>query len=200
MNQSDHLTYRSNGYVYWRGVCVEHVNNYDVFKQCEAELIRRCEHLDNIGVTARTGTVVWFWPWFEEMPLFSPWVELMDYCPALYEHGMTEARHREATEACCAPGPVTTPNGDVILIFHKKESGQPVVIRWHGKEAIILTELKPDDLGGFYHPLKACDYHTARCGQPIHNGPCYADFNGVVDWMEQHHVDPVTVMEAVRAA
>ena len=191
---NENLTYQPSGYVFWRGRQIEHIDTYDLFVQNAPELIRRCEHLDQLGIRPSTGTVIWHWSWFEDMPVGSPWVTLLGFCPALYEHGMTAERFDEATAACCAPGPVTTPNGDVVLIVH----GTP--IRWDkaNSKAVVLTDIKPGvgDFGGFYHVLKRYDYHSARCGQPIHNGPCYADFNGVVDWMEAHAVDPAQVLEA----
>ena len=62
------LTRDGEGYVYWKGVHVEHYSySLETMAEQAAELARRCEHLESIGVPVTTGSAVWCWTWFETM-------------------------------------------------------------------------------------------------------------------------------------
>lgn len=63
----ENLILRHTGYVYWRGVEVEHYSfhkngNYgEDAKAAATELARRCRILESKGITPDTNTAVWQW-------------------------------------------------------------------------------------------------------------------------------------------
>ena len=62
----EHVTQDHEGYVYWKGVEVEHFTNgafkdYETMKTDAEELATRCTHLESIGVEVNCRNVVWQW-------------------------------------------------------------------------------------------------------------------------------------------
>jgi len=62
----EHLTRDHEGYVYWKGIHVEHYSYRDKDKEKAAamELAERCRHLESIGVEVTTGNVIFRWEEF----------------------------------------------------------------------------------------------------------------------------------------
>ncbi|HEX2842135.1 hypothetical protein [Hyphomicrobium sp.] len=60
-----HITRNHEGYVFWRGVAIEHYSSdYAASDESEAhvrELARRCVLLEGKGITPSTNTVIWKW-------------------------------------------------------------------------------------------------------------------------------------------
>jgi len=61
----EHLTVDHEGYVLWKGKAVEHYDSpwcwtQEAKVQAE-EVVRRCRHLETIGVVPSMGNVIWTW-------------------------------------------------------------------------------------------------------------------------------------------
>jgi hypothetical protein len=85
-------------------------------------------------------------------------------------------------EAHCPKYPLIKPDGSVMIVFRN------FALLWKDGKVTVL-EQDPDEIEGWYHVLAALDYHTARMGQNIFNGCCYAEYPGVLEWLVHHGID-----------
>lgn len=154
------------------------------------ELRETCERLEDMGVVCTTNTVVWHSSWFDDCPKDSPILPLLRLTPGLYQHGFTREDAENAKERSCPVYPLVEPDGSCIIIVQ----GIPLLIR---DGAVSVAGVSPEEYGGWYHPLAAKSYHLARCGQPHHNGPCYASYQGVKEWFDRFGIDEAVVEECL---
>lgn len=154
------------------------------------ELRRKSEHLETLGITASTNSAIWHWSWFEDCTADSPILPLIRLCPALYQHGFTKRDSERAKESCCPQYPLVEPDGSVIVIA----CGIPLLIR---DGEVSVADVQEDEIDGWYHVLARKDYHTAKCGQPYHNGPCYANYAGVKAWCDDHGINEAVIAECL---
>ena len=63
------LTKDGEGYIYWKGLHVEHYSHDSVDAELESarELIRRCEHLESLSVPVSCNTAIWRWGWYADL-------------------------------------------------------------------------------------------------------------------------------------
>ena len=63
----ENLTRDHEGYVYWKGIHVEHYShdNYEEIRKDAIELARRCQILEARGIQPSCGRVVWRWADYE---------------------------------------------------------------------------------------------------------------------------------------
>ena len=85
-----HLTADDQGYVYWRGVEVEH---YDPpataakYREAALEIERRCRHLESIDVEVTCSSAVWCWSWFRAMRKSHRYRTILREIPHVYLRG-----------------------------------------------------------------------------------------------------------------
>ena len=183
-------------YVLWNGIGIEHFNRSEQLDDAmRAKLTEACTHLERLGVVPRTNSVVWHWGWFEKCPADSVYLPLLRLCPDLYEHGMTPSRQREMELANCPKYPIVEPDGSLIFVFTNTEG-----VKWEKDNTVSVVKLHPDDTVGWYHTMAALDYHTLIADQPVHNGPCYASYEGLVRYFEGHGFTAASVAAVLSLA
>jgi len=163
----EHLTMDHKGYVYWKGVEVEHFSHADPERRREAALCLavKCLHLERIGVPVNVGTAVWHWSWFEDMSPGNPWLRVLSRTPGLYERG-----------------------GNEIVLSTRAR----VVAVVNGIPEILATDLSHDELWDRfgYHAMIAQGYEIAKAGQGEHLGTVYATTDGIVALLERLRIPP----------
>jgi hypothetical protein len=188
---------RGGGSILWRGIDVEHFSHDDESALLESarRLIEKCEHLESIGVPVNGSTAVWCSDWFDGMKADDPLKPFLSLTPGIYQEGMTEADHLAQREACC-PGvghrdwtPEDAPTGRILWTLKSGvyvwDARQPVGQRLSRLE-IPGFEIAKD---GMYHALFRRGFYSAKMGQPIHCGVCYADFEQVRAFLHAHGFD-----------
>lgn len=181
-------------HVYWRDVEIEHVNcdrheDYDW-----DHLIQRCLHLESLGIEPRSSTVIWHWDWFDTMPFDALYRDLLLHTPGFWEHGCTPERAKRMAQANCRPPKAEEPDGSIAVSHHGK------VVVWDGIKCLPLRyDETLEEEQGFYHAMRALRFHPAQMGQPIVNGPCYATYDMVANWLDQHEVNIGGMLSILRA-
>jgi hypothetical protein len=65
LHDIEHLTCDNEGYIYYKGIHVEHYDSDYVYSECAknnlSELKRRCEFLESKGVAVSCGSAIWGW-------------------------------------------------------------------------------------------------------------------------------------------
>jgi hypothetical protein len=171
----ERLTKDGRGYIYWRGVNVEHCSHDSVEAELESArgLIKRCEHLESLGILVTTGSAVWSWEWFANLTPYqfgglSPLAkEILAKHPALYEDAAGRfcwliERQKDPPEY-----PYTVV-GEFEVFDHGEQS------------RMALTS---NSMGGLYHSLKDAGWNLAEMGQGSGNGCCYATTEQVLNWL-----------------
>jgi hypothetical protein len=153
------LTKDGQGYIYWKGIHVEHYSHSDPSKELAdaEELIRRCEHLESLGVIVSSGSAVWRWSWYENLILerfasLNPLIReiLIKHGSDLYEDGngrlcWLQSRAPDPPDLRCT----------VSAEFAVFDRGQR-----------SLVAVVSDAFGGFHRPLRAAGWNVAQMGQP----------------------------------
>lgn len=172
----EHLTQDGEGYVYWKGVHVEHYSfrEEDNAKEIEAarELADRCKHLESLGLPVTVGKAIWSWGWFEGLTR-----EKLENLPPLVRLLITSNRdlYEDAQGRFCWIAERSDAPKEYPLTVTAR-----VCVFDHGTQTSFM--LDSDDLGGFYHPLRANGWTIAQMGQAKDNGCCYANTQQVLDW------------------
>jgi hypothetical protein len=169
----EHLDCDSQGYIYWKGIQVEHYNRptHPEMAPNAKKLGARCMHLESLGVPVNGSTACWFFSWFEGMPSTETYKEIMSHCPNLYDH-------KDGTQAAIVLRDVAFHyDGEHWTSHQRILSDDPFHYdewdwRNHYPESNDGVQCLED--GGFL---------WADCGQPEHCGVCYADYAGVVAWL-----------------
>ena len=174
--------------VLWDGHEVEHVTETVRGSYDWDGLRARCQHLEELNVPVRSSTVVWFRDWFKDVKPGARYLDLLRMCPGLWEHGMLEPRRTDLLNVNCPWSRLQEPSGSVYFTY------EDLIVEWDGED-LIATILEPDNR---YHTLKDQDIHVAQCGQPIMNGPCYATYEMVVTWLDNHDVSPRTASQIAK--
>lgn len=157
------------------------------------ELRRQCEHVEGLGMESTGSRVIWHWSWFEECPADSPYLPLLRYTPGLYSHGFTREDAEKSKASNCPVYNLVEPDGSCIVIV----AGIPIKV--HNGE-VSRADVETDEFGGYYHPLAAMHYHSAKMDQPYHNGPCYASYKAVAAWCDYFGITEAVAHEIVALA
>jgi len=168
------LTKANGGFIYWRGIEVEHYSFTGDDSEAEEQaapldLAARCRHLESLGVPVLGSTAIWHWDWFKTMEPGDPLRDLLAQCPGLYQEGITKAQS-DARRAANVPMPEWSEEraptgrigwtiGDKFFVWRAEGFMTP-------ENQIIISDLKPDDLGCWYHVLRAAGWEIADCGHP----------------------------------
>lgn len=163
-------------WILWKGEHVEHFGGggqtpSEVMARCGSDLVKRCEHIESLGMTPRSSNVIWRYSWFEDCPVDSPYLPLLRLMP--------EVSEREI------PG------------FEAAFEMNRFVVGYKEGQAYFL-DVNPDQFGSYYHVLRSWGYETAKWGQPKHNGCCYATYEGIVDWMKRHQINVEAVVNKIQ--
>ncbi|MFW5955739.1 MAG: hypothetical protein ACOCSK_03265 [Rhodothermales bacterium] len=174
----------SGQWVYWRGRSVEHIN-YSAQDDYDWDtLVERCKHIEWLGMEPTSSTVIWHWPWFETMPFASIYRDLLKLTPGFYEHGCTRERAIELQVNNVPPPVEQEPDGSIAVVY------RDVAVTWDGMNARRLHyNWDIAEAQGIYHAMKAARYNMAQMGQPVINGPCYATYEQVETWLDNHLVE-----------
>ena len=168
------LSKDGQGFVYWKGIRVEHFSYAEERRAEEAtaldELAKRCMFLESIGIPVNGSTAVWRWTWFEGMTKDHPYLALLRDCGDMYEH---------------ADGRVCWKIGETPETAENPVTGTFRV--WDGKALTEMT-VPGDDLGNFYHPLRQLGFNIPQVRQGKDNGLCYATLAQMTAFLEKHNV------------
>lgn len=173
----ENLTKDGEGYVYWKGVHVEHYSfRYEqaTEERAAAEgLARRCQHLESIGIPVGSGTVTWRWDWYagiktrEQLDNLTPLMRSIMLNPKdLYED-------QSGRFAWIAESQGTPDSWKISARLCVCDRGE-----------VSSTHINSDDLGGFYHPLRALGWNIAQMGQGKDQGCCYATTEQLLNWFD----------------
>ena len=181
-----HLTIDGVGYVYWKGIKVDHYSlgafaDDRAVYDAQERLARRCQHLETIGIAVNGNSAVWFESWFSDMT------------------------KQDLTDGTVDPDFIQRFPG-----FYEADDGRRLV-RWggryvEGETGTIVTGVQvleydgqewtltsvPDYPWRFeldhpyeYHGLVARGFKIARLRQPEHCGVCYASTAGLLDLLHR---------------
>ncbi len=172
-----HLTQDGEGYVYWKGAHVEHYSFRHEDHEREIteahELARRCEFLEALGVPVTCGTAVWSFGWYAGL---TP--DILANLPPLVRALLLNPRgdlYEDANGRFCW----IAESGPRDPADEWKRTAR-VCVYDHGEQSSF--HLDSDDIGGYYHPIHAIGWKSARMGQAEHQGCCYATTEQVLAW------------------
>jgi hypothetical protein len=161
---------------------VREYENEKLVRNLEAEkareLVKRCEHLEALGIPVSAGSAVWNWEWFagltpETFAALPPLVhELILQHRDLYE----DANGRFCWLQSKQPDPADFPY-TVIGEFGVFDCNAQPPAQQRSLMAVVS-----DNLGNFYHPLRAAGWNIAQMGQEKDNGCCYATTEQLLNW------------------
>jgi hypothetical protein len=168
------------GYVYWKGIQVEHFSfrgDDAAEQQAYVELEAHCLHLEQLGVPVSSSTVCWFSTWFEAMDKNHPFLAFMRDIPSLWVKPT-----QLLSQSNLPDGYYLSPNdGDQLLISRKGKS-----YLWDRNAKTLTTVPTPED----YHAYVALGWHTANVGQNVENGCglCYGTTEGVTAFLRRMNI------------
>lgn len=168
-----HITKCHEGFIYWKGIHIEHFSFRDPTEEQEAinHLCIRCAHLEKIGVPVNISTVVWHWSWFASSQQRDPWNNILLSIHSLYVHKKT--------------GEVAIPSN------HRHELGSNAPIAYAsylgGTGALQHIAGHPN---GEYHAFLAAGFAYANVGQDQHLGLCYATREQMITFLRGHGITP----------
>lgn len=188
----EELTKANGGFIYWRGIEVEHYSFSGDDAEAEEQeaaqdLAARCQHLEALGVPVRGQTAIWHWEWFKDMQPGDPLRNLLAECPGFYQEGITK-KYSDAKRAANVPMPewneTQAPTGRI---------GWTIGDTFHvwgpnftEPRMEIISDLSPHPVDGWYHLLRKLGWEIADCGQAPHLGTCYATLEGVRGFLATH--------------
>jgi hypothetical protein len=185
----EELTKANGGFIYWRGIEVEHYSftgdDGEVKEQAAAEdLAARCRHLEALNVPVRGSTAIWHWGWFKDMEPGDPLRHLLAQCPGLYQERIT-ADLSAAKRAASVPMPdwdeTKAPTGRIGWTI-----GRNFWIWDPVRRDSYISRFQENEDESFYHVLRAAGWDIADCGQAPHLGTCYATLEGVRAFLAAH--------------
>ena len=168
------LSYDRQGYIYWRGVCVEHFNDPSRQVAHAREIAAACRHLERIGVPVSLSTTVYYRGWFDAMAADHPYKDVLVPLTCAWEVNPTtsEIAFVGVRQRC-------------YDIVYRDPTG-----RWrHAKDPWA----KDDDrlVGPWqYHGLRRAGFEAAGLGQRFWASTSDAPLSGVVSWLERHGFTP----------
>lgn len=173
----EELTKDGEGYVYWRGVHVEHYSfgwsedGQARKAESAAHLAACCRHIEALGIPVTCGSAVWYWSWFADL---TP--EILSNLPPLVRLLIVAHRdlYQDAAGRFCWLAERERIPGDEYRTTAR------VCVCDDGEQSSFMLE--SDELGNFYHPLTALGWQIAQMGQGKDSGCCYATTAQVLAW------------------
>jgi hypothetical protein len=162
------LSYDCEGYIRWKGKSVEHYKDPEDPKQIPSlwEIVKRCQHLEEIGVPVDTCTVIWCSDWYKDMEqdcLYKDFfVSLHDWL--IHPEGQIVIVTSDVNE-------------DFLLYTRQNQDNQD----W---QKTVFTETSYD----LYHQMKKQGFSTIDAGQGEDMGLCYASFQSIMKLIEFHEI------------
>lgn len=182
-------------WVMWNDHVIEHLNNYSLWTdELKVLLEKRCLHLENLGVPIDTGSVIWHWDWFRHCPINSIYLPLIRLMPGIYAHGRTEGDALILRACSVPPGRILEPDGSIVFTYKER-----AVLWCPDINHAAVMGIHQDDLGGWYHPLAAIDYHTAWIGQEPSLSTNYSTYHNLAAYFGRnlHGQKPERFVELV---
>lgn len=170
----EHVTCDLRGYVYWKGIRLEHFTfsclGAAKLKILTTEFAESCRHIEALDLPVNTST--YYNSWLDKMPLEFPkaYRDLLHLTKSIYEH----------------------PDGRLIFpLAERCEEGQPNEARFlEVKNGNVVGHRMPLETGRIAYDFLTATlgYRLAQCGQPEHTGPEAATLAQVMDWFRTHGV------------
>ena len=165
-----HMTYSGADYVYWKSRSFEHFNEpWEFFQKLEAmqpeimkelrEYVERILHIESLGLTPNTSTVVWNWTRFEGL------TEANEYLPLLAKVG--DIFHK---------------SGELFAIVVGRNK---IAMVENGRVVGTTEEEFPE---GRYHHFINLGFKSLNVGQPKHNGLCYATTEQMLAFFKKSNI------------
>lgn len=173
----EELTKDWEGFVYWKGIQVEHYSysgdNQAQEAESAADLAARCRHIEALGLEVTGSKVIWHWSWFEKLAKDEPFLPLLDMLPGMYE------------------------NQEGVMLFRscRADSLGSGVVRWDGAQRTILTRTVPVDPLGLedefgYHGMRRMGFNLLKAGQGDDLGTCYCKGADLINVLRARNVPP----------
>jgi len=170
----EHVTADTNGYVYWKGIQIEHFSlnrmNAQAIREGAVAISRTCRHLEAIGIPVTTGN--YLSGWLEDVDQATPdyLKQALSKFPSFYEN----------------------PDGRVAfeLAAPRDQSGWPTEERYPivQGEQILLHQVPGKDAHA-HHLLTAEGFKLPDCGQGPDRCPVAATGHGVMQWYKRVGMD-----------
>lgn len=171
----EELTKDWEGFVYWKGIHVEHYSYNDKTEEAEAAktLADKCRHIESLGLPVSGSKVVWCWSWFSNLRPDEPYLQLLAKLPSMYEN----------TEGAIV---FTGPAGECL---------QADAVMWDGSQRVLLTRSKPyepwDASDEFhYHGMRRKGFDILKGDQASHLGTCYSSGQALIKVFQSRGVPP----------
>ncbi len=167
----EHMTADHAGYIYWKELNIEHYDYPYESSNVEKlqDLSKRCLHIEQLGVTPNTNTVVWFWPWMEKLTIDHQWLDFFKHDPGLWEG-----------------------NECLVVVMKKKRVAffhDGKVDYFEGIDGFLDSwgdEYDSEEID--YHKFASAGFGIPKAGQDDHQGLVYAPLDGVISLLEKHRV------------
>jgi len=174
----ENLSYDEQGYIYWRGIEVEHFNRPLEQEGDAHQLAIVCAHLDAIGVSVSTATAVYYSQWFMAMDATHPYKDVLSVLTGEWE---------------C--NPVT---GEIAFVGVKNRPYRVLYYDgqvWHHIAA-------PRDMEDYnqagpwaYRGLRTAGFEKAGTGGRFWSGTSDSPLEGVIAWLTLHGFTPGKLTE-----
>jgi hypothetical protein len=170
----EHMTADHSGYIYWKGVNVEH---YDFpYESSNAKNVRdlasRCLHIESLGITPTIGTAIWCWGWMKELTADHQWLNFFKHNPGL--PGLWEGN--DSLVIVIAEDRLVLVNSGKVEFF----TGIKSFLDARG------VQYDPED--AVYHQFVAAGFGIPKAGQGDNLGIIYAPLDGVIALLERYQV------------
>ncbi len=170
----EYMTTR-DGFIYYKGHEVEHYDYpYDPKNRDDLlELAQRCQHLESLGVPLDTGKVIWRWDWFSELIAGDPWGKVLGGL-SFWESAATKR--------------LIVTVGTVTYLVNQDGSKE----RFDSIESVLKAQGSEIDEEDFflYDEMRKIGFGIPQCGQPEHNGVCYAKGADVIKKLQLFGLTP----------
>ena len=82
----EHLTVDHEGYIYWKGIDVEHYDYpySDDSRQDLEALAQRCIHLESLGLTPTSTLAIWHWNRYKALTPEHPWLTFFTHSQGIW--------------------------------------------------------------------------------------------------------------------
>jgi|LakMenEpi03Aug12_release.lakeMendotaPanAssembly.Ray.scaffolds.fasta_scaffold247387_2 hypothetical protein len=162
----EELDYDCQGYILWKGKSVEHFKNPEDPKQIPSlwEIVKRCQHLEEIGVPVDTSTVIWCSDWYKDMEKNCPYKDFFLSLYAWFIH----------------------PDGQTVIVTDDIKSEGFLLYTQQNKEwqKTVFTEESPE----LHQQMREQGFSNIDAGQGEDMGLCYASFQSIMKLIEFYEV------------
>jgi hypothetical protein len=176
LHDIEHLTADQEGYIYWKGINVEHYDypEAESSKETLQEIAKRCLHIESLDLIPTSRGVIWNWDWMRELKSDHVWLHTISRSPQCWssKEGLVLAYKDGELEYYSKDGK------------HEIFESFPMFL-----EAFGVNDC--EDLHAAYHQMKRAGFSIADAGQKENLGFCFATLSGVIALFEKYGVKPL---------